>query len=169
VALADILSDLPREESLELQKLLKDEVAAKVQDILEKHEVPASTFSLSHFLAFPRYLTVDEAFARFRAEAPKSAVTMYIYVVDPDYRVEGVVGINELLQASPASHLGEIMTKGVIDVPPGADLATVLALFRRYRFRALPVVDASGRMVGVVREKDAFALERESEFSGRRI
>lgn len=169
VAIADILSALPRAEAEDLQQVLKGEVATKVHEIMEKHEVPASTVALPRFLAFPKYLTVADAFDRFRAEAPKSDVTMYIYVVDADLRVEGVVDINELLQASPTSRLGEIMTKGVIAAPPGADLSSVIELFRRYRFRALPVVDASGRLVGVVREKDAFSLERGSEFSGRRI
>jgi CBS domain-containing protein/sporulation protein YlmC with PRC-barrel domain len=167
VAIAGILSALPREEAEDLGRHLKGEVASKVRDIMEKHEVPASTFALPRFLAFPEYLTVPEAFDRFRAEAPKSDVTMYIYVVDADLRVEGVVDINELLQARPSRRLGEIMTKRLVSVPPGADLSTVLELFRRYRFRALPVIDASGKMVGVVREKDAFLLEESAEMPRR--
>lgn len=167
VAIAEILSALPREDTEDLLKVLTREVSTKVRDIMEKHEVPASTFALPHFLAFPGYLTVEDAFARFRAEAPKSDVTMYIYIVDPDARLEGVVDINELLQAKPSERLEEIMTKGLVTVSPEADLAGVLELFERYRFRALPVVDASRKVVGVVREKDAFALGRGAEFSGR--
>ncbi len=167
VAIAEILSALPGEDRGDLLNALTGEVSAKVRDIMEKHEVPASTFALPHFLAFPGYLTVESAFERFRTEAPKSDVTMYIYVVDADARLEGVVDINELLQAKPSVHLEEIMTKGLVTVAPGADLAGVLELFERYRFRALPVVDASRKVVGVVREKDAFALGRGADFSGR--
>lgn len=167
VALAEILSALPREQALELHRLLKGDVAAKVRDLIEQHEVPASTVALSRFLAFPGHLTVAEAFERFREEAPRSDVTMYLYVVDPDHRLQGVVDINELLQADPTQHLSELMTRAVVSAPPDAELASVLELFRRYRFRALPLVDRSGRMVGVVREKDAFAREPGTEFAGR--
>ena len=167
VAIAEILSALPREDTVDFLRVLKGEVYTKVRDIMEKHEVPASTFALPNFLAFPGHLTVEAAFERFRAEAPKSGVTMYIYVVDADARLEGVVDINELMQAGPARRLEEIMTEVVVIVSPGADLSEVLELFERYRFRALPVADPSGRIVGVVREKDAFALGRGTEFAGR--
>jgi magnesium transporter len=83
---------------------------------------------------------------------------MYIYVVDEDHRLRGVMDINELLQANPSSRLDEIMTRNVYTVTPSTMRSELEALFRRYRFRAIPVVDDSQRIVGVVREKDAFSV-----------
>lgn len=56
----------------------------------------------------------------------------------------------------------------MIDAPPGAALASVPELYRRHRFRDLPWVDPSGRTVGVARERDAYGLERDAGYAGRR-
>jgi len=94
---------------------------------------------------------------------------MYLYVVDADRHVRGVVDINELLQADPTQRLEEIMTQGLVVVSPRTSWTQVLELFRKYRFRAIPVVDDSRKILGVIREKDAFVLEDEEERSKRRL
>jgi len=149
--------------------MLKGEVATKVRAIVDEHDVPALTLAVHAFLEFPGELTVDAAFQRFRQDAPRCLVTMYIYVVDADRHVRGVVDINELLQADPLSRLEEIMTQGLVLVSPDTGRTRVLELFRKYRFRAIPVVDDSRKILGVVREKDAFVLEDEEERSRRRL
>lgn len=167
VEIADIVTILPEEDARELLGILKGEVATKVHSIVEEHEVPALTIAVRTYLEFPGELTVEDAFARFRREAPKCLVTMYIYVVDSDRHVRGVVDINELLQADPGQRLEEIMTRGLVDVSPEAMVTRVIELFRKYRFRAIPVVDTSRRILGVIREKDAFVLEDEERRSKR--
>ena len=79
-------------------------------------------------------------------------LTMYIYVVDEEQHIKGVLDINELLQADSSSKLEEIMTRNVVTVSPTTMRAKVESLLRRYRFRAIPVVDESDRIVGVIRE-----------------
>ena len=169
VEIADIVTVLPDDDARELLGLLKGEVAAKVRSMVEEHEVPALTLAVRTFLEFPGEITVEEAFVRFRREAPKCLVTMYLYVVDSDRHVRGVVDINELLQADPAQHLEEIMTQGLVVVSPRTSWTQVLDLFRKYRFRAIPVVDDSRKILGVIREKDAFVLQDEEERSKRRL
>ena len=169
VEIADIVSVLPEDDARDLLGMLKGEVATKVRLLVDEHEVPALTLAVRRFLEFPGELTVEEAFARFRAEAPKCLVTMYIYVVDGDRHLRGVVDINELLQADPARRLEEIMTQGLVVVSPSTMRTHVLELFRKYRFRAIPVVDHSRKILGVIREKDAFVLEDEELRSKRRL
>ena len=167
VEIADIVSILPDDDARELLGLLKGEVATKVRSIVEEHEVPALTLAVRTFLEVPGEITVEEAFARFRRDAPKCLVTMYLYVVDADRHVRGVVDINELLQADPQQKLEEIMTQGLVTVAPETGWARVLELFRKYRFRAIPVVDDARKILGVIREKDAFVLEDEEQRSKR--
>ncbi len=169
VEIADLVSILPDEHATELMAMLKGEVATKVHAIVEEHDVPALTLAVRRFLEFPGDLTVEDAFTRFRQEAPKCLVTMYIYVIDADRHVRGVVDINELLQASPSQRLEEIITQGLVTVSPETERTRVLELFRKYRFRAIPVVDDSRKIRGVVREKDAFILEEDEERSKRRL
>mgnify|MGYP001062551445 CR=1 FL=1 len=159
VQIADIISILPRDDSEEFLKILKGGVAEKVHRLLSEHDVPASTLSMSCFLGFPGDLTVEDAFARFREEARRCDVTMYIYVVDEQQHLKGVIDINELLQADPKSKLEDFMTRNVVTVAPSTMRGDVEALFRKYRFRAIPIVDDSRKIVAVIREKDVFLPE----------
>ena len=157
VEIADVLSVLPRADAAEFAKTLSGELASRVHELVTQHDVPASVLASRRYLQFPGDLTVDEAFIRFRKEAPGSLVTMYVYVMDGERHLIGVIDINELLQADPDKKLEEIMVRNIVTVAPATMRHEVEALFRRYRFRAIPVVDGEGRVVGVVREKDAFS------------
>jgi CBS domain-containing protein len=157
VEIADIISILPREDAEEFQKVLEGGLSSRVSELLTQHDVPASTLGVRRFLQFPGDLTVEETLARFRREAPNSLVTMYVYIVDGERRLKGVVDINELLQADPNSKLEHIMIRNIVSVAPTTMRGEVEALFRRYRFRAIPVLDGEGRIICVVREKDAFS------------
>jgi len=168
-AIADIISVLPHDDAQGFLSLLPREVGEKVKRILAAHDVVASSIASARFLGFAGDLTAEEAFQRFRREAPGCPVTMYIYILDAEQKLRGVVDINELLQADPTQRLERIMTENVVSVAPSTEHAEIVALFRRYGFRALPVVDESGHMVGVVREKDAFILEAGDESFRRRL
>ena len=159
VQIADIISILPREDSEEFLKILKGDVASKVHLLLSRHDVSASALSMPCFLGFLGDLTVEETFARFRDEARGCDVTMYIYVVDDQRHLRGVVDIKELLQADPKSRLEDIMTRNVITVAPTTMRGDIEALFRKYHFRAIPIVDDSEKIMGVIREKDVFLPE----------
>jgi magnesium transporter len=118
VEIAEVISILPKEDAEVIQKTLSGSLGDRVHELITQHEVPASVLAVRRFLQFPGDLTVEDAFTRFRKEAPNSHVTMYVYVVDSEQRLKGVVDINELLQANPDSKLEEIMTRGVVTVAP---------------------------------------------------
>ena len=159
VQIADIIAILPRDDSEEFVKILKGDVASKVHQLLTQHDVSASTLAMRCFLGFAGDLTVEEAFTRFREEARRCDVTMYIYVVDSEQHLRGVIDINELLQADPKNTLEQIMTRNVVTVAPTIMRGEVEALFLKYHFRAIPIVDESKKIVGVIREKDVFLKE----------
>jgi magnesium transporter len=81
---------------------------------------------------------------------------MYVYVIDDEQYLKGVIDINELLQADPTNKLEDIMTRNVVSVAPTTMRGDIEALFRKYRFRAIPIIDESKKIVGVIREKDVF-------------
>ena len=154
--LADLLSILPSDESNRLIKNLEPEIARKVRNIINQYEATIASLVSHTYLAFPGNLTVNEAFQRFRREAQDRDVVMYIYIVDEGKYLRGVLDIRELLQAEPDKALKDIMVKNVISVEPSDTKEDVTILFKRYYFRAIPVVDAQDRLIGVVRFKDLF-------------
>ncbi len=154
--IAEIIAILPRDGSRQILESLKGDIALKVHQILNEYEVPVAAIAVHRLLLLPGDLTVEEAFKRFRLQAPLCDVTMYVYVIGAEHELRGVVDINELLQADPRSRLEQIMTRTVVVLSPSSLRDEAEALFRKYHFRAIPIVDRSRHVVGAVREKDAY-------------
>ncbi len=154
--IAEIVAILPRDGSRHILEALKGDVAPKVHQLLTEYEAPVTAIAVHRLLLLPGELTVEEAFKRFRLQAPLCDVTMYVYVIGMDHELRGVVDINELLQADPRSRLEQIMTRTVVTLSPSSLRDEAEVLFRKYHFRAIPIVDRSRHVVGAVREKDAF-------------
>ena len=158
--LADLLCILPIEESSRLMTNLDPEKAEKVRNILSQREETIAYLVTRTFLAFPGDMTVDDAYEAFRREAHDRDVIMYVYVVGEDNHLEGVIDIRELLKAEPEQLLKDIMAKNVISVEPDDAKDDVIDVFKRYLFRAIPVVDKQDRIIGIVRIKDLFIGQR---------
>jgi len=139
---------------------LDPEKAEKVRNILSQREETIAYLVTRTFLAFPGDMTVDDAYEAFRREAHDRDVIMYVYVVGEDNHLEGVIDIRELLKAEPEQLLKDIMAKNVISVEPDDAKDDVIDIFKRYLFRAIPVVDKQDRIIGVVRIKDLFIGQR---------
>ncbi len=118
----------------------------------------------SDYYAIPADETVAEAVDRIRL-APHIAVS-YLYVVDAQNRLVGVVPLRKLLTAPPGARIREVLAPNVIALPAEGDRALLQDFFATYRFLAFPVVDADRRLVGVV-QADAFNEGLMGEFEGR--
>jgi len=157
--LADLFSILPVEETNRLMENLDTEKAENIRNILSQREETIEYLISETYLAFPENMTVYDAFQRFRQEAHDRDVIMYIYVVDNENRLIGVIDIRELLKAQPDELLKNIMVENVITVEPTDAKDDVVDLFKRYYFRAIPVVDPQDRITGVIRFKDLFIAQ----------
>jgi CBS domain-containing protein len=158
--LADLFSILPIDETNRLMSHLEPEKAENVRKILSQREETIASLVTQTFLAFPGDMTVNEAFQAFRREAQDHDVIMYIYIVGVDNHLEGVIDIRELLKAEPEQLLRDIMAKNVISIESDDAKDDAIDIFKRYLFRAIPVVDKQDRIVGVIRIKDLFIGQR---------
>ncbi len=154
--LADLFSILPNEESNRFIETLDSEKARKVRTILSQREETVASLVSRTYVALPGEITVAEALARYRREAIDRAVIMYTYVVGEDDTLLGVLDVRELIQADPVALLKDVMVKNPVTVEPDDAKDDVIALFKKYYFRALPVVDAQDRLIGIIRLKDIF-------------
>lgn len=156
---ADLLAALASPDAHVLLELISDaEKAAKVKAILEKQEERAIDFSTSGFLRFAPDMTVARARVEFRRAAKGKDSINYIYVIDRDDRLLGVVDTKSLLLAEDEERLQDVMTTNVVALRPQTSLRHASELFARYLFRALPVTDESGRVLGVLPYRDVVAL-----------
>ncbi len=92
--------------------------------------------------------TIDEALRAIRASAASSI--HYFYVVDADQTLVGVVPSRRLLAAEPDERVADIMVTHVEAIPDWATVLIASEYFATRRLLAFPVVNAQGRLVGVV-------------------
>jgi magnesium transporter len=93
---------------------------------------------------------VETAIVRLRAEAPNLDIIDYVYVVDEEEMLLGVVSIRDLLTAHPHQPLSEILAPRIVSVKLDEDENEVVEAFAKYGFRALPVVDEGNHLRGVI-------------------
>jgi magnesium transporter len=156
---ADLLSVLPWWEIKSILKLLTKETADKIQSILQQQEEKIIDFSSLNYLNFSPETTVEQVRRGFqRAAKNKSAIT-YIYVVDAQGRLLGVIDLSELLRAEPEALLKDIMTENVICLSPESTLKEASEMFARYGFRALPIKNKDEKMMGIIPYRDVMNLK----------
>jgi magnesium transporter len=93
--------------------------------------------------------SVGEALEWLRRHPPPGRI-IYFYVVDDDGRLRGVVPTRRLVLSQPDTLIADIMVPRVITVPQGASVLEACEFFVLHRLLAFPVVDGSGRLLGVV-------------------
>ncbi|MCX8117412.1 MAG: CBS domain-containing protein [Desulfobacterota bacterium] len=147
---ADLLGDLPEERAEEILEGMEQEKAEDVRELLTHPEESAGGLMTTAYLSLSPDITVEAAMARLKAEAPHLDIIDYIYVVDEERVLQGVISIRDLLTAQPHQLLSEIQTPRVVSVKLDADQNEVIDAFAKYGFRALPVLDEENRLRGVI-------------------
>jgi magnesium transporter len=155
---ADVLGDLPEAKAQELINLMEKEEAEDVQELLEHEEDTAGGLMTTEYLAFPPDTTVEEAVKELRLEAPNVETVYYLYVVDSEEHVLGVISLKNLILASSETSLNEIMTTPVKTLPLDAGEKEVAEFISKYNLLAAPVVDESNIMRGIVTVDDVVDL-----------
>jgi sporulation protein YlmC with PRC-barrel domain len=155
---SDLLAVLAASEREAILGLLAPQKAEKLRSILDKQEELAIDFIVGVFLRFDPEATVADARAQFREAARSKPLITYIYVVDGDGVLLGVVDTKALLLADDDRRLKDIMSRRIVSLAPSSTLKQASEMFARYLLRALPVLDARGRILGVLPYRDVVGL-----------
>ena len=114
------------------------------------------------YVRVPPTMTAEQAVGYLRLQAQSaSELIYYAYVLDQQDRLLGVVSYRDLMLARPDRQVSEIMSTDTISVPDDLDQEEVARLLRQRGLLAIPVVDAEGRMRGIVTVDDIVDVERE--------
>jgi len=151
---ADLLATLPTAEADELLQHLDRDSATRVQKIIEQHDENILLFSTRKYIKMPEETRVSAVMDDFRKLARDMDIITYVYVVDDQDLLKGVVDLRALIAAEPQQTLGQIMNENVITLAPDNTLSDAVDTFERYGFRALPVADDASRLVAVVSYND---------------
>ncbi len=155
---ADVLAVLPADEAGDILSLLDDENKQKVQPILEEQAENILNYATEGFMQFPPEKTVEEVEDGYPTFAKDKDVVMYLYIVDEQGRLLGVMDIKELLQSDEQALLKDVMIDNVISLEEDSTLREASDMFKRYGFRAIPVTDEEEHILGVVTYRDVMNL-----------
>jgi magnesium transporter len=157
---ADVLGDLPEEKAEELLGLMEDEEQAEVAELLPYEDDTAGGLMTTEFVTLPRELTVGEALARLREMAKTPNMIYYLYVVDREgaWTLVGVIALRSLILADPAAPLAEVMRTKFQTAHPDEPAKEVAQRIAEYNLLALPVVDESGDILGIITVDDAMEI-----------
>jgi magnesium transporter len=156
---ADIVQDLEPGQADEVVQLLEDREA--VEEILSYPEESAGGRMSREVVALRRYWTVETAITFLRSEAPDDQHPFYLYVVDEERHLTGTVSLRSLVVAAPETPIAAIMSEEIRSVLVSDDQEVVAEQFRHYNLLALPVVDANGRLRGVITADDVLDVQVE--------
>lgn len=159
---AELLEDLPDEVSDRLLELMEPEEAEDVREILSYEDQTAGRLMNTDVAALRRQWTAAEAIDYLRAIEDLETLH-YLYVVDRNGQLIGVVPIRNLLLANPDESIEEIMLESVFSIRASADQEELAEFISKYDYTAIPVVDDENRLLGVVTVDDALdVLEEEA-------
>jgi magnesium transporter len=159
---ADVIQQAPLEERARLVDLLDETSRREVVGLLVYAEDDAGGLMNPRYARLRPEMSVDEAISYLRRIAREHAETLYyVYVLDPDQKLVGVITFRDLLLAPPDRRVRDIMRTEVVTVAEETDQEALSALFAEHNFIAIPVVDRDGRMKGIVTVDDIVDVVQE--------
>lgn len=153
--LVDLLQLFTEQKREEFIKLLDNSTRNEVNALLAYKDDVAGGLMNTRFARLRPNMTVEEALKYLRAQGNIETI-YYAYVLSTDQVLMGIVSLRQLFTSSSKTLLSDIMTSGdeLVSVPEGLSEEEVASLFSQWSFLALPVVDSSMRMKGILTVDD---------------
>jgi len=158
---ADLLGDMDPDQAAETLSSIKD--ADEIRPLLEHSDDTAGGLMTSIDVVLHKDITTAEAITHLKSTIPEAQIAYYLYVVDNEIRLVGVVSLLAIIVASSETRIDEIMNPEVISVFANTDQEDAARLMARYDLLALPVVDENYQLLGVITHDDMVAVLEEEE------
>jgi len=155
---ADILVELAAEKSEGLLKLMELDDAEDVRELMQYEEDTAGALMTNEFIAFSAEITAQEAINQLRELASEAEMIYYLYVIDQEEHLQGVLSLRELIVASPEMVLRDLMHTKLLTVKPKDDHQRVAEVINKYSLLAVPVVDEQEVILGIVTVDDVLDI-----------
>lgn len=158
-AAADALEDLDEDVAEQLLARMEPEEAADVQVHLEYDEDSVGRIMTRDLVRIPDGSTVGDALAILRSleEVPDPLLAVYVTSLEGPEVMRGLVRLRTLILADPATPVADVMDEDVPHVSPEDRAESAARILAEYNLLAVPVLDESRRLIGVVTVDDALA------------
>jgi magnesium transporter len=158
---ADLLGRLPLEKSDVILEMMKKEGSEEVEGLLHYGDDTAGGIMVPDFIALREDTTARAAIESLQEEHLDVEMPFYLYVVDANGKLIGVSSLRQLVVVPPNTPLKDFMTTDVFAVKTDMDQEEVAKIVARYDILAVPVVDDTNQLVGIVTVDDVIDIIRE--------
>ncbi len=155
-----ILDHLPKDKAEDIRARLTPKETKDVSMLLSYKEDTAGHIMSTDFYALHQDTTVNDAITAIQL-AREVESGFYLYVVDDEGRLVGVVSLKQLILSPPGTRLKDIMNREVISVNVDTDQEEVARQVSAYNLVAIPVVDEKGVLKGVITVDDVIDVIEE--------
>ncbi|OEU68243.1 MAG: magnesium transporter [Desulfobacterales bacterium PC51MH44] len=157
---ADLLGRLPDEKSTAILERMKKEESEEIEGLLHYDDDTAGGIMVPDFIALKEDTTAREAIESLQKEHMDVEMPFYLYVVDEYGKLVGVSSLRQLVVVQPEAPLKDFMTTDVFSVQTSMDQEGVAKIVARYDILAVPVVNQTNELVGIVTVDDVIDIFR---------
>jgi magnesium transporter len=156
----ELLRNMPDDLAEEILAAMQSEHSEEIEQLLGYDEDTAGGIMSTDVFSLDQNLSVRQAIEALQ-QAEDFEMVFYVYVTDEHNHLVGVLSLRQLLTVPAATCLKDIMTTDVIRVRTDMDQEEVASLVAKYNILGIPVVDETGKLMGIVTVDDVIDVMRE--------
>ncbi|EAE3637421.1 magnesium transporter, partial [Listeria monocytogenes] len=163
------LNMLDKSQKAKYLSLLSSEEAGEIKELLHYEDETAGAIMTTEFVSIVANQTVRSAMYVLKNQADMAETIYYVYVVDQENHLVGVISLRDLIVNDDDTLIADILNERVISVHVGDDQEDVAQTIRDYDFLAVPVTDYDDHLLGIVTVDDIIDViddEAASDYSG---
>ncbi|MEH6942112.1 magnesium transporter [Bacillus sp. JJ722] len=150
----DVLNELDKEQVVTYLTIMDNEAAQEIRELLHYEEYTAGSIMTTEFISISANQTVRSAMYILKKEAPQAETIYYVFVVDEDKKLVGVISLRDLIVSDDDMMISEVMNDRVVSVSVSEDQEEVARTMKDYNFLAVPVVDFQNHLLGIITVDD---------------
>lgn len=159
----DIIQELDEEDRDEILSHIDDvEQAGDIIDLLKYDDDTAGGLMGTEMITVNENWSMPECIKEMRMQAEEMDEIYYVYVVDDDNKLRGVLSLKKLITHPSVSKIKHVMEENPVAVKADTPIDEVALDFEKYDLVAMPVIDSIGRLLGRITVDDVMDRVRES-------
>ena len=159
--LTDLVGVLDEKETRDVLKKINEEDRKDVYKLLSYEPDTAGGIMATEFVSIRENKTIEKTLKYLQKEAPDAESAYYLYVINKENVLKGVVSLRDIVCNDFNTKISEITNTNVISVPYYMDQEEVASKFEKYGFMTMPVVDENNKILGIVTVDDIVEVMQE--------
>lgn len=151
---ADLLQAMPAREVAKYLSLMPADEVREVKKLINYEDDTAGALMATEYLAVKQSEKVKDVLVQVKKQAEEAELIIYVYVVDDEQHLIGVVSLRDLLTHPDDMAIDSITNTRVISVKADSDQKDVAQVVADYNFFSIPVTDNDHHLLGIITVDD---------------